>query len=268
MQDSTYKLDSPVQTDGATSVPLVSIIMNCFNGEKYLREAIDSVYAQTYKNWEIIFWDNASVDSSREIATSYDQNLKYYHAETNTQLGEARNLALSKAKGKYIAFLDCDDLYWEDKLSVQVSVMEDDSYVMSYGSVDIIDKKGRLIRSLNTRNNSGNIFESLLRKYEINMQTVMLRRSILENDWCRFNDLLTYSPDYNLFMQIASRFPVGVINNVLAKYRIVDGSLSTTKLGVVSSEMKTTLDKIFGKNTDIRMSYYDAAEYAYKNLSY
>jgi len=246
--------------------PLVSVIMNCYNGEKYLREAVDSVYAQTYPNWEIVFLDNASVDSSKEIATSYDEKLKYYRAEINTPLGEARNLALSKAKGKYIAFLDCDDLYCKDKLSKQVRMMENENFVMSYGSVEIIDNKGRLIRSLNMRNNSGNIFESLLKKYEINMQTVMLNRSLLGYDWCIFNVLLTYSPDYNLFMKIASKFPVGVINDVLAKYRVFDGSLSTTKLGVVASEMKITLDEIIDLN--VRKSYFRMAEYAYQKLNY
>ena len=93
--------------------PCVSIIMNCHNGGSYLREAIDSVYLQTYSNWEIIFWDNASVDNSAIIANSYNFKLKYYKSEIKTNLGEARVRAIKKAKGKYIAFLDADD-YWED----------------------------------------------------------------------------------------------------------------------------------------------------------
>ena len=60
--------------------PLVSIIINCYNGEKYLAQAIDSIYNQTYKNWEIIFWDNASTDKSASIAKSYDSRLKYYYS--------------------------------------------------------------------------------------------------------------------------------------------------------------------------------------------
>ena len=58
--------------------PLISVIINCFNGEEYLREAIDSVYSQTYKNWEIVFWDNASTDSSSSIAKTYDSRLNYF----------------------------------------------------------------------------------------------------------------------------------------------------------------------------------------------
>ena len=81
---------------------------------KYLEEAIDSIYAQTYSNWVVIFWDNASTDNSATIANSYDDRVKYYLAPKTTSLGNARNLALKKAKGKYIAFLDSDDVSPEE----------------------------------------------------------------------------------------------------------------------------------------------------------
>ena len=93
--------------------PLVSIIMNCYNSDHFLREAIESVYDQTYSNWEIIFWDNASTDSSSIIARSYnDGKLKYYNADVNTTLGIARNAAIERSNGEIIAFLDVDD-YWK-----------------------------------------------------------------------------------------------------------------------------------------------------------
>ena len=93
------------------STPIVSVIMNCYNSARYLREAIDSVYAQTYKKWEIIFWDNASTDNSAAIARSYDDKLKYFKSEANVPLGKARNWAIEKAQGKYVAFLDDADLF-------------------------------------------------------------------------------------------------------------------------------------------------------------
>ena len=86
--------------------PLVSVVMNCYNGEKYLKEAIESVYAQTYRNWEIIFWDNASTDNSKRIAKSFDSKLHYFLGERTITLGAARNKALSKCNGDYIAFLE------------------------------------------------------------------------------------------------------------------------------------------------------------------
>jgi len=82
---------------GATE-PLVSILMNCYNGEKFLREAIESVLAQTYNNWELIFWDNQSTDQSAEIFNSFgDKRLKYFYASKHTKLYEARNYAFEKA---------------------------------------------------------------------------------------------------------------------------------------------------------------------------
>ena len=111
---------------------LVSVIINCFNGEKYLREAIDSVYAQTYEDWEIIFWDNHSSDCSAEIAKSYDHKLKYFLAKEHTSLGEARNLALQEANGDYVAFLDSDDKYLPDKIKVQLAAMQESGLILSF----------------------------------------------------------------------------------------------------------------------------------------
>lgn len=108
-----------------TEKPLLSVIINCYNGEKYLREAIDSVLAQTYKNWEIVFWDNQSTDSTREIVKSYkDPRIHYFYAPKHTPLGEARNLAVEKTNGEYINFLDADDVWSENKLAEQVKLID------------------------------------------------------------------------------------------------------------------------------------------------
>ena len=102
--------------------PLVSIIMNCYNGENYLSESIDSVLHQTYKNWELIFWDNKSEDKSAEIFKNYkDKRFKYFYANEHTSLYKARNLAIEKSKGDFIAFLDTDDLWDNVKLEKQMS---------------------------------------------------------------------------------------------------------------------------------------------------
>ena len=79
------------------SKSLVSIIMNCYNGSKYLDEALQSIINQTYKNWELIFWDNLSNDNSKEIFKKYnDKRFKYFLADKHTVLYEARNLAIKK----------------------------------------------------------------------------------------------------------------------------------------------------------------------------
>ena len=105
--------------------PLVSVVINCYNGERFLKKAIDSVYAQSYQNWEIIFWDNRSEDKSAEIFKSYnDKRFKYFYAKKHTSLYKARNLAIKESSGELLAFIDTDDLWeknkgrWEKKFVV------------------------------------------------------------------------------------------------------------------------------------------------------
>ena len=121
--------------------PLVSVIMNCFNGEEYLKDAINSVISQTYKNWELIFWDNQSKDKSSEIFKSYkDERLKYFLANKHTSLYKARNLAIEKSKGDYIAFLDTDDLWEKEKLELQMHLFNNSEVGVVYTNAWIIKK--------------------------------------------------------------------------------------------------------------------------------
>ena len=90
---------------------LVSIIMNCHNGEKFLEESLKSIFNQTYNNWELIFWDNVSTDKKFMILKKYkDRRIKYFQAKKFEKLYKARNLALKKSLGDYICFLDTDDI--------------------------------------------------------------------------------------------------------------------------------------------------------------
>ena len=93
-----------------SSYPLVSIIMNCFNGEKYLNESVESIIQQSYKNWELIFWDNDSQDDSKKIINKIsDDRIKYFKSKKFNRLYKSRNLAIQNAKGEFISFLDISD---------------------------------------------------------------------------------------------------------------------------------------------------------------
>ena len=103
--------------------PLVSVIMNCHNGETYLKESISSLINQTYKNWELIFWDNFSSDSSKEVLMQFsDKRIKYYYTKNFTPLYEARNLAIKKTSGEFISFLDTDDWWSPKRLEKQIEL--------------------------------------------------------------------------------------------------------------------------------------------------
>ena len=95
----------------------ISVLMNCFNGEKYLEEAILSVYNQSYNNWEIIFIDNCSTDGSATIAKSFSEKLKYFKTSKNIQIRCCKKFGVEKC-GNYIAVLDSDDVWMPNMLEV------------------------------------------------------------------------------------------------------------------------------------------------------
>ncbi len=104
----------------------VSIILNCYKGEKYLKDALISIINQSYTNWELIFWDNRSNDNSKNIFKSFkNKNFKYFLAKKHTSLYEARNLAIKKASGEYLGFIDADDMWDRNKLLKQVKLFKD-----------------------------------------------------------------------------------------------------------------------------------------------
>ena len=230
------------------SKSLVSIIMNCYNGQRFLKEAIDSVYQQTYHDWEIIFWDNASDDDSAKVAKSYDKKLKYFLAPSNTSLGEARNIAIRKASGKYVAFLDCDDKYLPEKLTRQVNMMENNQCALCYGSVIVINDDGAQIGKNIVTDKHGHILDQLLLKYEINMQTVMIRRNILTENSLSFDTKLQFSPDYDLFMRIAAEHKICSLSSYLAEYRKGETSLTVKMLDRIAPEMEYTLKYLYAKS--------------------
>lgn len=226
--------------------PLVSIIMNCYNGERFLASAIESVLAQTYSNWELIFWDNVSIDRSAEIVHGYsdDPRIKYHRAEINTPLGRARSLAMEKVQGEFIGFLDVDDLFMPSALERLVGLMHNSDYGLAYGDVQIIDDDGRPLRRRNLRCRSGRVLGQMLRRYEISMVGSMIRRETLRTHGLSFNESFGYGPDYDLFMRIIALGEVGVEPACIAKNRITRGSLTSKSLHLVPLELGYTLSEI------------------------
>ena len=225
--------------------PLVSVVMNCHNGERFLKEAIDSVYAQSYQNWEIIFWDNSSTDNSALIAKSYDERLKYFLSKETTLLGKARNMAMKKTNGKYITFLDCDDLHLPEKIAIQLEVMKTNDTVLSYGSWIEINATGSKTNKHKIISQNSNVFEQLLYKYNVNFQTLMIDKSFIENSNIFFDSNLFFSPDFSLVMQIAYSNNISSIGNYLAQYRVHSDSMSHKYQKEKYNEVKRTM-KILG----------------------
>lgn len=126
---------------------LVSIIMPSYNCGEYVEDTIRSVQAQTYENWEIVFVDDCSTDDTVKRVTELrekDSRIKLFHNKFNSGAAVSRNNALQEAKGRWIAFLDSDDLWEPEKLEKQVKFMEANGYAFSYTGYQEIDSEGAL----------------------------------------------------------------------------------------------------------------------------
>lgn len=122
---------------------LVSIIMPSYNTSQYIIKSIQSVQKQTYTNWELIIVDDCSTDDTdNTVLQVKDSRVRYLKKERNSGAAESRNLALREAKGKWIAFLDSDDLWKQDKLEKQIAFMEKNEYFFSYAKYEVIDENG------------------------------------------------------------------------------------------------------------------------------
>ena len=120
---------------------LVSIIMPSYNTEDYIKGTIESVLAQTYLNWELLIVDDCSTDNTDEVVAGFtDPRIRYIKNEKNSGAAESRNRAIREAKGKWIAFLDSDDLWMPEKLEKQICFMEENGYHFSYTKYEEIDE--------------------------------------------------------------------------------------------------------------------------------
>jgi glycosyltransferase involved in cell wall biosynthesis len=207
----------------SSSAPTVSVIMNCLNCEKYLKEAIDSVFAQTYEDWEIIFWeDKASEDNSENIARSYGNKLRYFRADVSLPLYGSRNLAVQKARGKYIAILDCDDLWLPTKLEKQIPLLERDEEIgLVYSDIYLFNEKGKEKRLFEYKKPyRDNVFSELLLDGFIYTPTVLIKKKAFDSLNTAFDERLIMAGDYDAYLKISNKWRVDYVDSPLAKYRV------------------------------------------------
>ncbi|MEG2340880.1 MAG: glycosyltransferase [Odoribacter sp.] len=208
-------------------IPLVSVIMNCYNGEKYLKDSINSVFAQEYQNWEIILWDNCSTDSSALIVSAFeDKRIRYFRAVSHTSLGEARNLAMAKAEGRYIAFLDTDDVWFSSFLSRGITAFQQSEDISIFYSnyYQFNDQSKWLINKMGDDHIYG--FSDLLRSYTIGMSASIVDNGFLKKEGISFNNAYSLVEDYDFFLRIAHLKSVYYCSEPLMLYRMHNGSLT------------------------------------------
>lgn len=243
-------------------MPKVSVIINCYNGEKYLREAIDSIYAQTYTDWEIIFWDDASTDRSADIAKSYDDRLKYHTGAKAVSLGQARNRAIEKSQGEYIAILDQDDMWLPDKLELQVPLFECNPSVglVFSDAVDFFQDTGRSIShflNLNLMPPRGMIFGYLFifSNYPISMPTAVFRKKALDSLSGWFDERYRFAEEYDLFLRMSYKWGCDYVNKPLAVYRIHDSNNTKIFHREIADELESIMAKSLNDYPELVLEY-------------
>ena len=196
---------------------LISIIINCHNGEKFLPKCLDSVLEQVYLNWEIIFWDNCSTDDSKKIFFKYKENdnrLHYFYSEKLTNVSVARNFAISKSQGRYICFLDVDD-YWEkNKILKQIDFLKKKNASIVFTNFQIeknINKKKKIF--IKKKLDNSNIVDLLLKKYLVGMSTIMFDKTKVEK--FLFNKRYHIIGDFDFVMRNSLNENVVGIDEVL-----------------------------------------------------
>ena len=226
--------------------PLVSIIMNCYNGEEFLQESLESIQNQAYEKWELIFWDNQSIDNSSTIFKSFnDPRFQYFYAPEHLNLYEARGLAIKESKGDLISFLDTDDTWESNKLDLQIPLFNDSSVALVYGNYWVYDQKSRKKKVIyNELLPSGNIVRDLLNKYVVGLLTIIFRRHAYDNLNKQFDKRFPMCGDFDLVIRLALNNDFAVVQRPIATYRWHDNNSSKKYLLKQIEELELWLEEM------------------------
>lgn len=210
------------------SKELVSVILPVYNSERYIKETIKSVLGQTYKNFELIVIDDCSTDGSTDIIKSFmDERIRYLKNKKNGGVAASRNNGMKFASGRYVAFIDSDDVWGREKLAQQIKQLSTSNYVMSYTGLEIIDEENRHIKNQHVPREM--TYKKLLRNTAIATSSVVLDMSKIDIDINMPNRRT--GEDYVTWLSILRNCGNAVgIDKGLVRYRKTSNGLSSNRL--------------------------------------
>jgi teichuronic acid biosynthesis glycosyltransferase TuaG len=219
-----------ISMEDINNLPLISIITPSYNASLFLPETAESVLSQTYTNWEWLIVDDCSTDGTRiylEELAKKDQRIKPYFQETNQGAALARNKAIQNAKGKYIAFLDSDDKWVENKLATQIRFMEENDFAFSFTSYRLMEQNGAMTEKVIHAPKKMK-YNDLLKNTIIGCLTVMI--NIEKTGRIQMPNIRSRQ-DMALWLSVLKRgFVAYGMPEELAYYRKVQGSISSNKV--------------------------------------
>lgn len=242
-----------------TFKPLVSVIINCHNASKYISESIESVLKQTYKNWELIIYDNCSIDKTYSIIKKFckDKRIRYYKSKKFLNLYHARNLAIKKTKGAFIAFLDADDWWKNEKLNKQINFFSKNKNTnVIYSNLFLFDEnknKNKLFSKDELYN--GKVTQKLLDDFKMPILTVLFKKKIFKK--YKFNKRYNIIGDFDLFIRMSLNEKILSLQEPLAHYRLHPSSMSIRRLDLNISELESWVKENKNKK---EFKYFDLSQ--------
>lgn len=214
------------------SGPLVTVLMPTYNRADYLPEAIDSVLAQTYSNFELFVVDDGSTDNTREVVEPYlqDARVRYFYKSNGGQ-SSGRNFGFKHSNGEYICFLDSDNMWLPDKLENCITAaLAHPEYGIIYGDNIAIDEHGEELHKVRMNRHSGWITAKLLFDNFVTINTATLKRECyLAVDG--LDESFLRAPDYEFWLRLSTRYQFLYVPKYMALYRIMPDQISSDKDG-------------------------------------
>lgn len=231
---------------------MISVIIPSYNSDKYIGEAIRSVLRQTCTDYEIIVIDDGSTDRTREIIENNFPKVRYFYIP-NQGVSRARNYGIQMARGEFIAFLDADDLWLPEKLEKQLNVFNADKELMLvFTEHQVFDANGfwKAKSSKKKRLMRGDVVKNIFLYSHVTTSTVTVRRHAFQETGF-FEEDLKAAEDDNLWMRIALKFRIHLLDEVLVHYRWTENSLSRSAINLLAGVLKN-VELIENKYPELR----------------
>ncbi len=220
--------------------PLVSVIINCHNASKYIPQSIKSVLKQSYRNLELIVYDNFSKDKTNIIVKKFkkDKRVRYYRSKSFLNLYHARNLAIKKTRGELVAFLDADDWWEKEKLQKQIYFLSNKKNAnIVYSNLFLYEEKRKKKKIFSQEKlYNGKITQQLLNNFKMPILTVLAKKKIFQK--YKFNKRYNIIGDFDLFIRVSLKENIYSLQEPLAFYRVHSSSMSSQRVDLNISELK------------------------------
>jgi len=228
-------------------MPTISVIIPVYNGEKTIKQTVESVLNQTFKDFELLIINDGSQDATLEIIQAINDERIQVFSYQNSGVSASRNRALTKAKGEFISFIDADDLWTPNKLELQFKALQDNPQAaVAYSWSDWIDESGQFLRSGGHITVNGKAYEKLLlRDFIESGSNPLIRKQALDEVGC-FEQSVTPAEDWDMWLRLAARYEFVTVEVPQIFYRISPNSASFNIVKMEAGSLKV-IERVFAQ---------------------